>query len=108
MDLSTMRKKLETGQYATADKFHQDFKLMIRNCFTFNPAGTPVNLAGQDLQRLFDEKWKNLPSLHPPSDEEDEEEASDDDTARKNIMCYSVKLLFTFLSRCCVYARDPD
>ncbi|KAI0343894.1 Bromodomain-containing protein [Trametopsis cervina] len=82
MDLSTMRKKLESGQYQTADKFHQDFKLMIRNCFNFNPAGTPVNIAGQELQRLFDEKWQNLPPLHPPSEDEEEEEVSDVETAR--------------------------
>lgn len=81
MDLSTIRKKLDAGQYPTSDKFYQDFKLMIRNCFTFNPAGTPVNLAGQELSRLFEEKWKNLPPLHSPSDdeEEDEEEPTDDE-----------------------------
>ncbi|KAH8100556.1 hypothetical protein BXZ70DRAFT_892966, partial [Cristinia sonorae] len=85
MDLSTMRKKLDAGEYVSADKFHDDFKLMIRNCFTFNPSGTPVNLAGQELQRLFDEKWKNLPPLVAldPSDDEDEElEEEDDEHAR--------------------------
>ncbi|KAI0690697.1 Bromodomain-containing protein [Cytidiella melzeri] len=81
MDLSTMRKKLEAGQYPTADKFHQDFKLMIRNCFTFNPAGTPVNVAGVELQQVFDEKWRNLPPLYPPSEDEYEEEASEIETA---------------------------
>ncbi|KAH0838598.1 Bromodomain-containing protein [Lanmaoa asiatica] len=67
MDLSTMRKKLENHEYPNASKFFDDFKLMIRNCFTFNPAGTPVNQAGIELQRLFDEKWKNLPPLREPS-----------------------------------------
>ena len=37
-----------------------DFKLVIRNCFQFAPAGTPVNLVGIELQRLFDDKWKKL------------------------------------------------
>lgn len=69
-----MRKKLENHEYSNASKFFDDFKLMIRNCFTFNPAGTPVNQAGIELQRLFDEKWKNLPPLREASEEEEEEQ----------------------------------
>ncbi|KAH7921257.1 hypothetical protein BV22DRAFT_1114517 [Leucogyrophana mollusca] len=86
MDMSTMRKKLENHEYPNASKFFDDFKLMIRNCFTFNPPGTPVNQAGIELQRLFDEKWKSLPQLHDGSDEEEEEEEydeSDDERARR-------------------------
>lgn len=51
----------------------------------FNPAGTPVNQAGIELQRLFDEKWKALPPLHEVSEDEDEEdeEETDDEQARK-------------------------
>lgn len=78
MDLSTIKKKLEGGEYATAEKFHDDFKLMIRNCFQFNPTDTPVNNAGHELDRLFDEKWKNLPSLVPLEDSEEEEEEEDE------------------------------
>jgi bromodomain-containing factor 1 len=73
MDMSTMRKKLDAGEYPNATKFFEDFKLMIRNCFVFNPSGTPVNQAGIDLQRLFDEKWKHLPPLQDAGDDEDEE-----------------------------------
>lgn len=87
MDLSTMRKKLDGGEYSTANKFHDDFKLMIRNCFAFNPAGNPVNTAGKQLDALFDEKWKSLPSIRTreaSDDEEEEEEAdSEDEHARK-------------------------
>lgn len=74
MDLSTIRRKLDNQEYPTAQKFYDDFKLMIRNCFLFNPSGTPVNLAGIELQRLFDEKWKHLPPLREASEEEEEEE----------------------------------
>ncbi|KAG7099447.1 hypothetical protein E1B28_001298 [Marasmius oreades] len=86
MDMNTMRKKLEQHEYSNAQKFYNDFKLMIRNCFDFNPAGTPVNQAGQELQRLFDEKWKGLPPLptHAASEdeEEEEEETSQDERDR--------------------------
>ena len=82
MDLSTMRKKLENHEYPNASKFFDDFKLMIRNCFTFNPAGTPVNQAGIELQRLFDEKWKNLPPLREASEEEEEEDEDESEEER--------------------------
>jgi hypothetical protein len=85
MDLSTMKKKLEGHEYSTAQKFYDDFKLMIRNCFLFNPAGTPVNQAGIELQRLFDEKWRGLPPLHEVSDDDEEEDEydSEEERARK-------------------------
>ncbi|KAG2116963.1 hypothetical protein DEU56DRAFT_874123 [Suillus clintonianus] len=84
MDMSTMRKKLEAGEYPNASKFFDDFKLMIRNCFLFNPAGTLVNQAGIELQRLFDEKWKNLPPLRDVSDEEEEEYEDEESEEERN------------------------
>lgn len=90
MDLSTMRKKLDAGEYETAPSFYDDFKLMIRNCFTFNPSGTPVNIAGQELQRLFDEKWKSLPPLQAQEASDDEEEEDDDsDEERRRMVLFS-------------------
>jgi hypothetical protein len=89
MDMGTIRKKLEAHEYLNAQKFHDDFKLMIRNCFTFNPSGTPVNQAGIELQRLFDEKWRGLPALNDVAsegdDEEEGEEEIDDERRRKFI-----------------------
>jgi hypothetical protein len=67
-----MRKKLDAGKYPNATKFFKEFKLMIRNCFIFNPSGMPVNQAGIDLQRLFDGKWKHLSPLRNTSDDEDD------------------------------------
>lgn len=88
MDLSTMRRKLDNKEYADADKFFDDFSLMIRNCMNFNPAGTPVNTAGLELQRLFEEKWMEMPPLKgvasDAEDEEEEDENSDEDRERKS------------------------
>ncbi|KAJ6604412.1 Bromodomain-containing protein [Mycena vulgaris] len=96
MDLSTMRKKLDNREYPTAQKFYEDFKLMIRNCFAFNPSGTMVNQAGIELQRLFDDKWVNLPPLHEVSeddDDEDDEESEDEDTQRIALMESQIELM---------------
>ncbi|CAK5280130.1 unnamed protein product [Mycena citricolor] len=92
MDLSTMRKKLDNDEYPNAQKFGEDFKLMIRNCFAFNPSGTVVNQAGIDLQRLFDEKWQNLPPLHEISedDDEDDEDSEDEDVQRTSFLSKSL------------------
>lgn len=91
MDFSTMRKKLDNGEYPNATKFYDDFKLMIRNCFLFNPAGTVVNQAGIELQRIFDEKWVNLPPLRDVSDEEDEEDEEESDDERKREFFYLLR-----------------
>jgi bromodomain-containing factor 1 len=51
---------------------------MIWNCILFNPAGTPVNQAGIELQRIFDRRWKQLPPLHEVMSEEDDGREEDD------------------------------
>jgi len=42
MDMSTMRKKFDAGEYPNATKFFEDCKLMIQNCFVFNPVSVSV------------------------------------------------------------------
>jgi hypothetical protein len=101
MDISTMKKKLDGQEYGSAQKFYDDFKLMIRNCFAFNPPGTPVNQAGVELQRLFDEKWKGLPPFHDGSDDEYDEEEEDegyDERARELLLLYFVVYDLTVLT----------
>lgn len=95
-----MRKKLENHEYSNASKFFDDFKLMIRNCFSFNPAGTPVNQAGIELQRLFDEKWKNLPPLREASEgeEEEDEDESEEERNRETIVAQDDALVLMNLS----------
>ena len=61
MDLGTMKRKIESGQYPSAQAFEGDFKLLIQNCFTYNPPMTPVHKMGDQLQAVFYEKWQQLP-----------------------------------------------
>ena len=84
-----MREKLDKAEYSTALKFYNDFKLMLSNCFTYNAAGSLVHTAGLELQRIFEEKWVNLPPLRPAAtltddEEEDEEDASDEERHRES------------------------
>ncbi|KAI0271518.1 Bromodomain-containing protein [Gloeopeniophorella convolvens] len=82
MDLSTMRNKLETGVYPTAEKFRDDFRLIINNCFLYNAPGTPVHQAGVELKKLFEEKWKGLPPLRAESEDDEDEDDSDSEEER--------------------------
>ncbi|KAG8897981.1 hypothetical protein FRB99_007738 [Tulasnella sp. 403] len=81
MDLSTMRKKLDQGEYLDASKFHADFMQIIKNCMTFNPEGSPVREAGNQLRQLFLEKWANLPPLKASIESEDEDSGPESDDA---------------------------
>ena len=40
MDLSTMRMKLDSGQYADLTMMEKDFDLMIANCLAYNNKDT--------------------------------------------------------------------
>ena len=51
MDLSTMRRELDSGAYPTAEKFRDNFKLVISK---YNPLGSPVHRAGVELKKIFE------------------------------------------------------
>ena len=63
MDLSTIKKKLDNGDYEGVADFEQDIRLMLNNCFTFNSPGTDVFELGKQLERLFDAKWAEMPDF---------------------------------------------
>ncbi|XP_064456703.1 mucin-22-like isoform X2 [Ornithodoros turicata] len=50
MDFSTIRKKLESGQYRDLTEFHEDMMLVKSNCETYNPQDHD---ARRDCQEIF-------------------------------------------------------
>ena len=102
--------KLDSGAYATAEKLRDDIKLIIDNCFLYNPFGTPAHQAGLDLRKLFEEKWKGLPLLRvvwvESKDEEDDD--SDDDEERSRARTFSIVSNCCFLILCSHYRRHGD
>ncbi|VDO32945.1 unnamed protein product [Haemonchus placei] len=56
MDLGTIKKKLDNKQYATAQEFADDIKLVCSNCFTYNPATDVIHQHGRALLRAFEER----------------------------------------------------
>ncbi|KAG0267915.1 hypothetical protein BGZ95_002708, partial [Linnemannia exigua] len=98
MDISTIRSKLESDEYDTAAQFEADVRLMLNNCYTFNPPSDPVHQMGQRVQKLFESKWAELPREPTPppveevtidsedeEEEEEEEEEADIDSADDKI-----------------------
>lgn len=90
MDLSTIARKLKEGSYASAGDFDKDMRLMLANCFKFNPSVNIVHQWGRELETLYDEEWAKKdrymaqhaptaaspPSAHD-SDDEDEDEGEE-------------------------------
>ncbi|SCV71560.1 BQ2448_3148 [Microbotryum intermedium] len=77
MDLGTVRNKLEQGLYNANpySAFEADMRLIFKNCYTFNPVGSPVNEWGHRVEQIFEQKWNERPMA--PVDDEDE--VSEDD-----------------------------
>lgn len=90
MDLSTIERKLNEGDYRSADEFEADIRLMFNNCYLYNPPMTPVHKMGKELEQVFDEKWKQKPQPPPPQPErrrmveDSEEELESDDGKGEN------------------------
>lgn len=81
MDLSTIRQKLEGDEYDDAAQFEADVRLVVSNCYAFNPPGSQVHVMGQRMEKLFNEKWAERPAPPTPPMETvdvDSEEMDDD------------------------------
>ncbi|KAG0289366.1 hypothetical protein BGZ98_003852 [Dissophora globulifera] len=90
MDLGTIRQKLEADEYDNAAMFEADVRLVLWNCFKFNPPETPVHAMGRRMEALFNEKWAERPAPPTPpraveepvvESEEEEVDSSDEKIA---------------------------
>lgn len=88
MDIYTIRQKLEDDEYENASQFEADIRLVLWNCFKFNPAGTPVHLLGKRMEKLFNDKWAERPPPPTPPVVEDpaSDSESESDSAGKSLI----------------------
>ncbi|KAG4301774.1 hypothetical protein PCK1_001750 [Pneumocystis canis] len=77
MDMSTIQGKLN-NVYSTADEFESDIRQMFRNCYKFNPVGTPVYNMGKRLEAVFNKKWQEKPTEHHTYSSDDSDTGSED------------------------------
>ena len=89
MDLETVERKLDTNQYERARDFEEDVRLIFKNCFLFNKPGEFVYNAGEQFEKVLEDKWaakdewlaSHEPASEPQSagDEDEENDASEDE-----------------------------
>ncbi|PVV04696.1 hypothetical protein BB560_000795 [Smittium megazygosporum] len=66
MDISTIQAKVESGKYPSMAEFETDFRLILSNCFEFNPVGTLVHDLGLDLEKFFNKVLKETEKSKKP------------------------------------------
>jgi len=67
MDLGTVKKKLDNREYATADEFATDVRLIFSNCYLYNGPQTDVVAMCKKVEQMFEDKFAKLPDEPPTS-----------------------------------------
>ncbi|KAK6089240.1 hypothetical protein P3W45_001759 [Vairimorpha bombi] len=62
MDLSTIKKKLDSRMYTSPEMFDSDVRLMFNNCYTYNHSSSEVYLYGKRLESAYDDLYTNMPT----------------------------------------------
>ncbi|KKY37738.1 putative bdf1 transcription factor [Diaporthe ampelina] len=68
MDLSTIKEKMEDGEYRIAKEFKKDFMKVVNAARLFNEKGSGVYEAANRLQRVFDVVWMETKETVKKSD----------------------------------------
>ena len=60
MDLGTIKKKLDSGSYASPSDFAADVRLTFNNAITYNPRGHVVHDLAIQLNKMFESRWRTV------------------------------------------------
>ncbi|XP_060106426.1 bromodomain-containing protein 3 [Heteronotia binoei] len=68
MDLSTVKKKMDSREYQDAQGFAADIRLMFSNCYKYNPPDHEVVAMARKLQDVFEMRFAKMPDepAEPP------------------------------------------
>lgn len=61
MDLSTIKKKMDSRQYADAQAFAADVRLIFSNCYKYNHPSHDVVAKARKLQGIFEQRFAKMP-----------------------------------------------
>ncbi|ESP00243.1 hypothetical protein LOTGIDRAFT_52465, partial [Lottia gigantea] len=62
MDLGSVKKRLETNYYYSAEECVQDVNTMFTNCYVYNKPGDDIVLMGKALEKVFLQKLSQMPA----------------------------------------------
>jgi len=68
MDLGTIKRKLETDVYSDPREFAADVRLTFANAMKYNPPGNDVHIMADQLNKIFEDKWRAIGSKLPQVD----------------------------------------
>ncbi|RGP60185.1 tfiid associated [Fusarium longipes] len=60
MDLSTIKIKMDRKEYNNEEEFLADVRQIFDNCFTYWKKGDPMWIAGEKLQKTFEDKFSHM------------------------------------------------
>lgn len=55
-----MKIKMDRRGYATDEEFLADMRQIFDNCFTYWSKGDPIWIAGEKLQKTFEDKYSTM------------------------------------------------
>ncbi|XP_038124171.1 bromodomain-containing protein 3-like [Cyprinodon tularosa] len=64
MDLGTVKKKMDGGEYQDEHQFAADVRLIFSNCYKYNPSHHTVVGMARKLQGVFEQKFAKMPEEH--------------------------------------------
>ncbi|KAI1131374.1 putative Bromodomain testis-specific protein [Nemania abortiva] len=60
MDLGTIKKKMDRGEYSTAELFEADVRQIFENCYTYWGRDHEMSGAAERFQKSFEEKYADM------------------------------------------------
>ncbi|KAI9171125.1 Ankyrin repeat, bromo and BTB domain-containing protein [Paramyrothecium foliicola] len=60
MDLNSIKAKMDRREYVDDEEFLADMRQIFENCFLYWKKGDPMWLAGEKLQKTFEEKYSHM------------------------------------------------
>ena len=87
MDLGTVRKKLENGQYRDIEEFTNEVRLTFDNAIRYNGPASEVTEVAKTMKKQFDMMWKK--AMKPIKDEEQRKKNTE-----ACALCLSEKLIY--------------
>ncbi|KAG7498803.1 bromodomain-containing 3-like isoform X1 [Solea senegalensis] len=61
MDLGTVKKKMDGGEYRDTQSFAADVRLIFSNCYKYNPPDHVVVYNARELQGVFEKRFAKMP-----------------------------------------------